>query len=53
MASQAAAILRVIERKRQDKLRANLAKIQQTHPDTAQQIYSDRLTQQVWNKHFL
>lgn len=52
MASQAAAILRVIERKRRDKLRANLAKIQQTHPDTPQQIYSDRLTQQVWNKHY-
>ncbi len=52
MASQAAAILRVIERKRKDKLRANLAKIQQTHPDTPQHIYSDRLTQQVWNKHY-
>ena len=47
MASQAAAILRVIERKRQDKHRANLAKIQQIHPDTGQDIYLDRLTHQV------
>ena len=47
MASQAAAILRVIERKRQEKHRANLAKIQQIRPDTPLHVYLDRTTQQV------
>ena len=48
MASQAAAILRVIERKRQEKHRANLAKIQHIHADTPQHIYWDQTTHKVW-----
>ncbi|KZS10885.1 Uncharacterized protein APZ42_024573 [Daphnia magna] len=47
MASQAAAILRVIERKRQEKQRATLAKIQHIPQNTTLHVYSDRLTHQV------
>ncbi|KAK4026331.1 uncharacterized protein LOC116927426 isoform X2 [Daphnia magna] len=46
MASQAAAILRVIERKRQEKQRATLAKIQHIPQNTTLHVYSDRLTHQ-------
>lgn len=48
MASQAAAILRVIERKRQEKANVKtLAKIQHIPQNTTLHVYSDRLTHQV------
>nr|CAH0101927.1 unnamed protein product [Daphnia galeata] len=53
MASQAAAILRVIERKRQEKHRANLAKIQHIHADTPQHIYWDHTTHKAKKKKLL
>lgn len=45
MASQAAAILRVVERKRQEKQRAILAKNRQFN--LSQQFYADPIAQQV------